>query len=252
MIWVDPRDGSKELVIPLRAIGIEVVDDEWLPGGDLKFIGRGEGGSPVTIGIEHKQIADLVSSIRSERLQGHQLLEMRGAKEGALPLYDFAYLLIEGEVLYDARGTLMRRTGRGTYKPMNGKMTINELYKRLNVLHLCGGLNYIFMKTQRESIKWIEALYQTWTYQDFDEHKSHLAIYNPPTLIPPSEFERVVSGLPGVGRKIAKAAEVRFSTIRRALNARTEEWAELVTVDKYGKTRKFGRKAAEKLMEVVG
>ena len=56
---VDRRAGSKELVKPLRKKGLEVVETE-LEFGDVSFVGKGNGGADVHIGIEYKRLSDLV------------------------------------------------------------------------------------------------------------------------------------------------------------------------------------------------
>lgn len=258
MIFVDPREGSKNLVDPLRARGFEIDDSTELPA-DLYFVGKGIKGVPVEIGIEYKTIPDLVQSLRTERLQGHQLLEMRGVSEDQpKPAFDFCYLLVEGEPIYDRTGMLMRRAGRRSFKPLG--MTVNELFKRLNTLHLNGGLNWILMRTQADSVRWIEALYQSWTDDDLDKHTSHIAIYTPPTLLKPTQFEQTIRTLPGVGGRVAKAAAKVFRSpvpgenkpsIRVAINANEDRWAAIETEDDKGKTRKFGLSNAIKLVEAV-
>lgn len=240
MIFIDPREGSEKLIEPLRAAGVDVDDSVELAGGDLYFAGRGIGGAPVEIGIEYKTITDVISSIKTERLQGHQLLEMRGVETtGDKPLYDVAWLLIEGDLTYGADGMLMRRSGRQSFKPLY--MNVDELYKRLNVMQFCAGLHYVFTRNRRDSVQWILAQYRTWTDVNLDDHKSHLAVYSAPTLVKPTKFRKSVRTFPGVGDRVARAAESKFKTIKRAVNASAAEWAELATVDeKTGKTRRFG------------
>jgi len=245
VIFIDPREGSDKLVKPLRATGIEVDDSVELTGGDLYFVGRGDHGAPVEIGIEYKTIPDLVSSIKTERLQGHQLLEMRGIDPATQtkPLYDIAYLLIEGELIYDAKGMLMRHTGARTFKPLY--MNVDELFKRLNDMHLCAGLNYFLVRNRRDAVRWITSLYHTHTDKDRDQHKGHLAVYEPPTLVKPTKFRRTVRTFPHVGDRVARAAESTFKTIKRAVNASADEWAALTTCDEKGKSRRFGTSHAE-------
>src|SRR4051812_5465590 len=108
MLLVDPRAGSVNLIEPLRAQGLEVVETH-LESGDVGFIGRGEGGVPVHIGVEYKTLSDCISSMRTGRLEGHQLLGMRADP----PLYDFAYLLIEGTPLVQNGQLMERRFKRG-------------------------------------------------------------------------------------------------------------------------------------------
>lgn len=249
------REGSDKLLDPLRKAGLSVEPAvPQLTGGDLFWIGRGEGGRDVTVGVEHKTLADCVASMRTGRLQGHQLPAMRGAEKGQKPFYDFAYLMVQGELLVDDKGQLVRHTGRRTVRPLG--MTVSEFRKRILVLHLCGGLNPIFTKNQHESVEWIRDLYRVWTDCALDEHKSHLAIYQPPTIVPLSQFEQTIASLPEVGIKYAKAAKKVFTngagkpSIRRAINARVEDWAGIESI-KDGKSRKLGVKHAERIVSAI-
>ena len=256
MVFVDMRDGSDKLLEPLRRAGLAAEPAiPQLEGGDLFFVGRGEGGKDVTVGIEHKTVADCVSSMRTQRLQGHQLPAMRGAEEGKKPLYDYAYLMIQGELIVDSSGDLCRYSGRKRLISLG--MSASEFRKRILVLHLCGGLNPIFTRNQHESIEWIRDLYRVWTDQDLDQHKSHMAIYVPPTIVPLSQYETTIASLPEVGIKVAKASKRVFTnhvngkpSIRRAINASVKEWAAIETEHK-GKLRKFGNSHAERVVEAV-
>lgn len=217
MLLVDGAAGSVDLLAPLQRMGLpaELIH---MSSGDLAFQGRGEGGKPVLIGVEYKKLPELVGSLRTERLQGHQLMKMRDT-------YDFSYLLIEGELLYDSRGRLLRRAGRRDFKPLGGGMGVSELLKRLHVLHLRGGLNVIWTTRQADSLKQIEALYRVWSDCDLDEHTSHIAIYQAPTLIEISDFRQMISRLPGIGIKMSKLVEDKFKgSIRKALLAPQSEW----------------------------
>jgi ERCC4-type nuclease len=212
-------------------------------------MGRGVGGAPLSIGIEHKTISDLVSSLKTNRIQGHQLPGMLAAEEGESPLYDLAWLCVEGEWLYDTRGMLQRRIGKSKFRPLG--MTIDEVFKRLTVMHLCGGLNWVSCASRHDTVKWISSLYHALTDKDLDEHKSHLGIYRAPTLVPLSQFQDTISTLPHVGGRVSKAAERQFGSIKRAVNASAKEWAAIETVTKKGQKRKFGILHAQKLVEVV-
>lgn len=256
MILVDDREGSKQLYVSLDKAGLPCTLTR-LEFGDLCFVGRGEKGVPVDVGIEHKQIADVVQSLRNNRLGDHQLTGMRGTEgERPEPLYNYCWLCIEGIPIYDSQGMLMRRIGRKKFRPLG--MTITEMYKRLTVLHLCAGLNWEWFHTRRDSVRWIDAIYHTFTDKDLDKHKSHLGIYEGPSIGPRSQFERTVRTLPGVGASVASAAKRVFvnkvngqPSITRAITALTRDWAELETTDDKGKKRKFGASKAEKLKESV-
>lgn len=246
MILVDDREGSRQLADSLQRADLPV-EVTRLDYGDVYFVGRGQGGVPVNVGIEHKTVGDLINSLRSGRLTGHQLLGLHG--EGTV--YDFAWLAIEGELTYDARGKLMRRAGRRAFKPMPGGMTVDELYKRLLVLHLCGGLNPVFLSARRDTVRWITALYRTFTDKALDQHKSHLAIYVPAMLAKPSQFRLTVGTLPGVGPKVAQAAEREFKTIRRAMTAPSRQWAALATAGDEGTARRVGTSAATRIVAAI-
>ena len=248
MLLVDRRAGSKELVKPLRKKGLDVVETE-LEFGDVAFNGKGDAGRDVQIGIEYKRLSDAVSSMRSGRLEGHQLLGMRGAEPGTEPLYDFAYLLLEGEVLYDGRGVLLERKvrrGRHELQPLHGTMNVAEFKKRLHVLHLRGGLNTIYARTFEQSVDELEILYRVWTDKALDEHSSHLAIYNAPPLIPVSNCRRTLATLPGLSYVRSAAAQRKFGSIRRAVCASVADWANL-DVD----GRKLGESTAAKIVAAI-
>lgn len=222
MLLVDDRAGSKELLKPLVAMGLPAILTS-LPSADLAFEGRGESGRPVLIGIEYKKLGELVGSLRTQRLQGHQLEKMRDT-------YEFSYLLVEGEVLFDAKGRLQRRAGRRDFAPLPGGMGVSELYKRLHVLHLRGGLNVLWGHRVADGLQQIAALYRVWTDCNLDEHKSHIAVYSAPALVPLSGFRQSVVGmkLPHIGIKTSKAVEAYFGgSLRRALLAPEAEWAKI-------------------------
>jgi len=248
MILVDDREGSKQLVPSLVKAGLPAVLDR-LDYGDLYWVGRGQHGKPVSIAVEFKTVGECISSLRTGRLQGHQLLGMRGAAPDEPTLYDFCYLLIEGELLYDANGRLLRRSGVRSAKPLG--MTIGEFYKRLHVLHLCGGLNWHVVANRRDTIQWLSSLYHVWTDTDLDKHKSHLAAYVPPSLVPLSQFRRTVGSLPGVGARVSQAAERAFGSVDKAITATVDAWADLETTDDEGKKRRLGNSVANKIKEAI-
>jgi ERCC4-type nuclease len=246
---VDDREGSRQLAAHLLKAGLPV-EVTRLEAGDVWFVGRGERGVPINIVVEHKTVNDLVASLRTGRLQGHQLLKMR---EGAdHPIFDFCWLVVEGELVYSARGVLMRRQSRRQFTPVVGHMTIAELYKRLLVLHLRGGLPSVLTRSRRDTVRWIEALYRVFTDKDLDAHRSHLGAYTPPGLVAPSQFCHTMGTLPGIGLKVAHAAERQFQSIRAAVNASPVEWAALETVDqKTGQSRRFGERHAQALEDTL-
>jgi ERCC4-type nuclease len=233
VILVDPAVGSKDLVEPLRALGLPV--EPARIDADLAFEGRGIKGAPLCIGVEYKKLGELVQSLRSERLQGHQLLKMQSG-------FDFRWLLIEGEVLTLTSGHLARRTGRTDRMRMGGSMTLLELYKRLLTLQICGGLQPVFVETRAQSLAFIHALYRTWTDHDLDQHKSHIAIYEPHPLVPISQFRRTVATLPGIGLELSGRVEAKFACLEEAFTAPVSSWTQVEGV---------GTKKAEAVRRVI-
>lgn len=240
MIYVDPRAGSRELVTPLRRMGLVVDDTDQLAFGDLEWVGRGNRGRAVSVGVEFKTLREFVQALRTQRLTGYQ---MRGMRERC----DYNYLLIEGELLYDARGCLLRRSGsRHRPVPLEGQMTVGELLKRVQVLHLCGGLNPLLTVTRADTLQTLHALYHVWTDTDLDQHRSHLGLYTAPPLLPVSAFRASVATFPGVGYRTSAAVEKAFhGSLQAATGASAEEWATIPVTGEDGKPRRFGIRRAE-------
>lgn len=251
MLIVDYRAGSHELVEPLQALGLDVIESE-LAFGDLAFTGRGVGDKPIDIGVEFKKLDECVASMRNGRLTGHQLPGMRGAQEGSTPLYDHAWLLVEGDILYDSRGRLQKRVGRAFNAPIVGGMTVTELYKRLLSIQTGWGIPWMLTKNRADTLKFIEALYRTWTDRAQDEHQSHLGLYQPDALVPVSAFRRTVATLPGISLATSAAVEKRFKgSLTAAVVAPAKVWAEIEIVDKRGNSKRLGMKRAEKIKEAI-
>ena len=244
MILVDSRAGSKELTKPLLHLGLRV-SESTLDFGDIAFEGRGVGGVAVDIGIEFKQFSELVASLRSGRFVGHQLIGLRNT-------YEHCWLMVEGVYQIDAKGLVCQKGRGGHWKPVHGSMTESELQKQLLTLELRGGLHVIATPNRAGSLRAICNLYRWWTDIDMDHHTSHLAIYQPPTLVPISECRRILYGIDGVGLKMTLAAEQKWGSARRAINAPIKAWADLMTVDEKGHKRRVGEKVAEKIDRALG
>jgi len=251
MLLVDYRAGSKELVQPLSALGLPV-EETTLDFGDIAFQGKGTLGVTVDVGIEFKKFAEFLQSIRSGRLVGHQLA-------GMLVTYDFRWLLIEGEYRVDkATGLLLTeqyvpKKRRKEWLPARPNMTASELNKQLITLQLCGGLTGVYFTSKNsDSLRVIGDLYHWFCDRDMDAHTSHLTVYQPASLVPTSEFCKIVRGIEGVGRRASLAAEKKFKTVRRAMRASIQEWAELTTLDDKGNTRRLGEKLAGRIDKILG
>jgi ERCC4-type nuclease len=258
MILVDYRAGSRELEQPLAAIfGAPLVSVEELPFGDISFTGKGPSGTTLEIGIEYKKLGEMMTSIRDGRFSGHQLPGMLGEKG----MYDYGWLLIEGEWRIDDDGFLttlqFRRGKRPEWKRAPGNMRASEYEKHLLTYQLCGGVHVRHARNQADSVRVIADLYRWWTDRAIDEHTSHLAQHRPAFLSNVSAFRRAIAAWPGVGLKWSKAAEKATVDSGNAndvvwLGSRDVVWwAVLSVVDNTGNTRRFGEANARKLVKFL-
>jgi ERCC4-type nuclease len=239
MIFVSPEQGSADLEAPLLKIGlpVEVVK---LSYADVEWTGRGIKGAPVQIGVEVKRLGELTSDY--DRFAGEQLPKMTDN-------YDVRYLLYEGEWKQDRKGDLLKVGLGGRVRRHHGQSSAHALRKKLLTLEHCAGMHRIQTKDQADTVRWLEALYRFWTDDDLDEHKSHLVIYHPVSVIPLSDEARAMAAWPGVGHKRARAVERAFrGSIRLASSAAVEDWAAIVTVDEKGAQRRIGEATARKIV----
>lgn len=258
MIRVDTSTGSNELVDPLERLGLPVKASK-MEYGDLVFMGRGEKGEKLLIGIEFKKVSELVQSIHTtKRFQGHQLVGMSAN-------FDRRYLLIEGDWHHDERGRVVQyRKGRRGPVPLRGAPNAIVLEQELLNIATRGGCPVVQRSTRRDSLRWIVACYRYWTDKDLDEHKSHLAIYAPDfdkhLLHPPTPFrESITRILPGIGFTASKAVEDAVggggSTLRAKLHRLTalteEQWAGLEVRDTKGNLKRLGASRAKAIMEAL-
>lgn len=239
MILVDYREGSKELLEPLRKRGLNAVIDD-LPT-DLVFIGRGVKGAPLSVGIEHKKVQDLMQSLRTNRLneQADKMVEND---------FDVKLLFIQGPQRFDQKGRMLRRVGRKEWRPIPG-IGHGEIIKRLYSLQFCRGLVWQWFESETTCVKAIELLYRSLTDKDLDKHDSFLQPYQAMSIVPMSKRRKTFCTFPGVQRKVSQAVQDHFGTIRRAVAAGPKEWAALTTKDDQGHERRFGDAAAKRIQD---
>ena len=248
MILVDTRAGSQDLIKPLQNLGLPV-EETMLEFGDVAFSGRGLGGEPLLIGVEHKKVPDLVQSLNSDRLSGHQL-------PGMVTFYDRAWLVVEGAWGQDGIGRTTMFQSKGKRRPLRGAPQAVELEKRLLTLETRGGIRVRHCPTRKDTLRFLIALYRFWTDKDLDEHRSHLALHAPDldrTLcIPVSDFRRIAAQIPGVGYLTSAAVEREFQgSFRRMMLATEKQWSEIQIVSDSGKSKRLGTARAKKIMEAL-
>ncbi len=169
----------------------------------------------------------MLQSLRSQRFQGHQLLEMQA--------YDYRFLLVEGEYKHDDGGFLTVRGGFRNWRRVAGSFRASELDKTLLGLTLRGGILIKEVSTRRESVRWLTSLYRNFTDAAWEDHTSHTGIHRPTGLTKPSPFRNFICGIPNIGLKTSKAVEIYFDAKpRRAIAARADEWANVDGIGKKG------------------
>lgn len=239
MILVDRRIGSRELVAPLERLGLPVTETT-LEYGDVAFEGRGRDDQPVYIGIERKRVNDLIQSLTSGRLAGHQLVGLQQA-------YDYCWLLVEGAWRHHRSGAIVEIKG-GCARPTHSRMHASTLEKRLLTLQLRGGLFIWQTESLRESARFLQCLYRYWTDASLDEHTSHEAIYHhAESLVRISPTREAFHAWPTIGYRTSAAVEQAFGTLRRAMHATVEEWAAIEIEDRHGGKRRLGIKDAQRI-----
>lgn len=245
MLLIDDRVGSKDLHKPLKDAGLpaEIVRLEF---ADVAFQGKGPGGSALDIGVELKTLSDLVGSLRSGRLAGHQL-------PGLTKHYDYTWLIVEGMWRHDEAGQVVNYRGkyRG-WQPVPGRMSAGELEKQVLTLECCGGLHVRYTNSRRDTVRFLSNLYRWWTDVAVDQHTSHLAVHMAPTIVPVSDFRQAVMRWPNIGFKTSKSVERIFGgSIRTAGNASVEQWAAVETITDKGQARRLGTKAATEIVHFL-
>lgn len=245
MVYVDYRDGSKELVEPLKKLlGAEHVEKTTLEFGDVYFEGRGIGGKPLDIGIEFKKLSEMITCCRDGRFAGHQLPGMTGPQKH----YERAWLLVEGAWRADADGLVAQFQGpRRGWRAVPGRMRASEYEKHLITFQECGAIRVLQTDIRDSTLRVLVNLYRWWTDCDLDKHTSHLATHEPSMLVNVSDFRAAVMRWPGIGLKVSKAAEQRFNgSVQNAANATVTDWSELETDG-----RRLGVKVAQRLVSFL-
>jgi ERCC4-type nuclease len=222
-ITVDDRTGSVDLFPILRRLGLPCTLGR-ISFGDISFIGTGNEGVPVPIGVEYKKVRDVLQCMTDGRFAGHQL-------PGLVNSYSQIYLLIEGEIRpHPSTGILEIKSHKGFwYEGMVGtrRFMYRDLAKWLLTMSIKGGLSIAQTSTLQETSVWLSALYNWWGGDGnggWDSHKSHLAFNvsadirfgagrDRALLVRPSVLRRIAAELPGVGYEKSGEIEKFFGSM---------------------------------------
>lgn len=222
MIFVDKRQGSAELYAPLQArgVGVELTTLEF---GDCCFVGNGPQ-YQVLVGIERKTIRDLIQSMTTGRLSGHQL-------PGLVEQYNYRWLLVEGRYRESKEGfiELPWKNGWETCRLM---YTALESY--LLTVQLRAGVSVQRTYDLRDSAAWLALLYRWWTNKEWKEHRAHLALHQPgdrELWHRPNLVHRMAAQLPGIDEK-ARDIAGKFKTVKDMVEAEESEWRSIPGIGK--------------------
>jgi ERCC4-type nuclease len=167
MIQIDSRVGSKEFK-PLLDKEYQPCELTILEFGDFSFYGNGPDNQLIRIGVERKTIPDLMQSIRSGRLSGHQI-------PGMDRMYVVKYLLIEGQVRRNFDGDVEYL--KDDFKWSKGYGLAFNWYGyqgAITSFENCGfNIRQCFNK--QDTVYNLISLYQWWQ-KPWDKHNTHLRL----------------------------------------------------------------------------
>ncbi len=254
-IVVDTRAGSKELIAPLRKLGIGVIETI-LPHGDIYLATKpDEEGHSVDIGVEFKTIQEFVTSLRDGRLIKTQASGMLGPKGD----FDVAWLLIEGEWAVNNEGLVITpkwrdKGGKRHWAVARGNMNASEMKKRLFTLMMKGGFHVWFSDSRKRSLEFLLDLYRWSTDKPWDAHQTLLSSRNSQVhgFIPISDFRAILKDhFPGIGLRASASVERHFrASLRDACNASASEWADIAVKTKVG-SKRLGMAVAQRIQDFV-
>ncbi len=235
MILLDPRVGSKHLAEHFDALEVPY-ELTHLEFGDAAFVGEGETGA-VSVGIELKNIGDLVNSMTSGRLAGHQL-------PGLLDRYGSnVWLIVEG--IYRAKkGSGLLEVPRGAgwspLSPGNRPIFAADVENFLTTLEVQAGVKVRLTRCERDTATTIGLLHGWWQ-KPWGTHRSLHVIHRPtqPMHLTTKDsvsvqIQRIALGLPGVGYDRSWAIAGAFKSPAWMALAGESEWAEVPGIGKQG------------------
>ena len=233
MIIIDSRTGSAELA-PLFPPGSDTTVSK-LDFGDFMFLGNGPDHTLVSVGIERKALKDLLNSMVTGRLSGHQL-------PGMAEQYDYTYLLVEGIWRFNPdTGVLEAMTGAFWTDVCLGprRFMAKEVIAFLNTLVIKAGVHLLYSHNRKETVQVVTALYHWWNTKQFEQHTSHLSpskahkgAHGEIQLMKPTLVRRVASEISGIGWGKSKEVSEYFPTVLDMVQATEKEWTNIDGIGK--------------------
>lgn len=239
MITLDDRGGSgrkgrssvanvkKKYMDPLRRLGLPVQLDR-LPFADVTFDGQGPNGKPFSVGIELKTFDDLVSSFHTDRL--------RVQLAGMVNMYDYVFLLVEGEYRALLDGSIVVPAGKRWTEP-RGTITSAQLEGLFHTLLMRAGIPTIKTRNSGETIEYIRRSYLWGKSKAWEKHTSHLSV-SPKDQWEPSRdsilyvkknaVRHTSERWPGVSRVRADKLAAHFADVVACVNAPISQFQSLL------------------------
>ena len=220
MVLIDDRVGSVELAPYISSPKCICR----LQYADFAFTGSGPDGE-VLVGVERKGLMDLLQSMTSGRLSGHQLI---GLKQE----YDWVYLVVEGVWKPDRdTGVLLKPVGKkwGAVNQGSRRFMVREVYNFIQSMQILCGVVVVQTGSRVETGKWLDAAYNWWA-KPWDKHKSHLQFHAPKqfaSLQKPTLVTRIAAQLDGVGWDKARKIGKRFWNVETLVDATESEFREI-------------------------
>ena len=231
-IFTDSRTGSVELADLLKDAIVTTLEF-----GDCAFSGNGPNGV-IKVGVERKVISDLIQSINSGRLSGHQL-------PGLLETYDRVYLLVEGQWRASRKDGTVEVFRHGKFKPLgSSRFTSKRVWGYLTALNASTGVTVFITPTMEETVLVIEEL-EHWWNQPWEKHVSHLMVnkLSPPSAYMkpgrPSLIRQIALCLPGIGYDRVMEVEKKFRTVGKMWEADEKAWQEVEGIGKITAKRAY-------------
>jgi ERCC4-type nuclease len=235
MISVDRRIGSKHLIKPLRSCGLKVRKTH-LEYADVAFDGKGPNGL-CPVGIELKRYDDLIHSIQTKRLVGHQI-------PGLLKTYKFPFLVVEGIYAPDEFGLAVYWSwSKRRWVVPTSRMSYHALASFILSMQLRAGLFFYRSCSPLETTAFISSTYSWFTKKSWGQHAAHLNYdrshqtgkservdedlfsFHKPRLA-----YRVAKELPRIGRTMAGRVVKHFGSVEAMAKADLRAWAQIPRV----------------------
>lgn len=240
MIYVDDRVGSCELLPTLQTH--RTLPDcklKRLLAADLCFSGNGESG-PCMVGIERKRVRDMLNSIRTGRFSGEQLPKL-------LDLYEYVYLLVEGEWRVNWVTGHLETPWGGGWSPVRLNKTGDhftglELRSFLNTIAVMTPVKVIYSYDDRDTVDQVVGLHRYFS-KAWDKHHGHIALHTTPQqmlLGKASTVRRVAATLNGVGWEKSGVVAERFVSVEAMVGATVKDWMKLPGFGKKLASRVWG------------